>query len=172
MQALVSLTKMPDRREDSTGQWFERIGHKIAGRPRCAFRHHRRAPSTPSILLRLRRLSHWQLHLLHQLDPRDFGRLAHSNAHILQQSGVALERRVRVAHDVGGPFVLGGVGVAGADEFALEGFELLLGAEFVGLKRTELVDVVSDRGLGKLTMFADCVREVLEFEGVVVEVKS
>lgn len=40
---------------------------------------------------------------------------------------------VAVAVDVGGPFVLGGVGVAGADVAGLQGFELLLGAEFVGL---------------------------------------
>ena len=40
---------------------------------------------------------------------------------------------VAVAVDVGGPFVLCGVGVAGADVARLEGFELLLRAEFVGL---------------------------------------
>ena len=35
--------------------------------------------------------------------------------------------------DVGDPFEFRGVGVAGADVAGLEGFELLLGAEFVGL---------------------------------------
>ncbi len=43
-------------------------------------------------------------------------------------------RRVAVAVDVGGPFVLGGVGVAGADVARLELLQLLLGAEFVGLR--------------------------------------
>lgn len=42
-------------------------------------------------------------------------------------------RRERVAVDVGGPFVFGRVGVARADVSRLELFELLLGAEFVGL---------------------------------------
>jgi len=42
-------------------------------------------------------------------------------------------RRVAVAVDVGRPFVLCGVGVAGADVAGLELLELLLGAEFVGL---------------------------------------
>jgi len=41
--------------------------------------------------------------------------------------------RVAVAVDVGRPFVLCGVGVAGADVAGLELLELLLGAEFVGL---------------------------------------
>ncbi len=36
--------------------------------------------------------------------------------------------------DVGGPVVLCRVGVAGADVAGLEGLELLLGAEFVGLE--------------------------------------
>ena len=40
---------------------------------------------------------------------------------------------VGVAVDVGDPFEFGGVGVAGADVARLEGFELLLRAEFVGL---------------------------------------
>jgi hypothetical protein len=48
---------------------------------------------------------------------------------------VALERGVRVAHDVGRPLVLGRVGVPGANVFVLQRFELLLGAEFVGLDR-------------------------------------
>jgi hypothetical protein len=47
---------------------------------------------------------------------------------------VALERGVRVAHDVGRPLVLGRIGVPGADVFVLQRFELLLGAEFVGLE--------------------------------------
>jgi hypothetical protein len=46
---------------------------------------------------------------------------------------MALERGVRVAHDVRRPLVLGRVGVAGSDVFVLQRFELLLGAEFVGL---------------------------------------
>lgn len=40
---------------------------------------------------------------------------------------------VRVAVDVGGPFVLGGVGVTCADVTGLELLQLLLSAEFVGL---------------------------------------
>lgn len=40
---------------------------------------------------------------------------------------------VGVAVDIGHPFEFGGVGVAGADVAGLEGFELLLGAEFVCL---------------------------------------
>lgn len=40
---------------------------------------------------------------------------------------------VAVASDVGGPFVLRGVGVAGADVARLELLELLGCAEFVGL---------------------------------------
>lgn len=43
-------------------------------------------------------------------------------------------RGVAVAMDVGGPFVLCGVGVAGADVAGLQSFELLLRAEFVGLE--------------------------------------
>jgi len=46
---------------------------------------------------------------------------------------VTLERGVGVAHDVGGPLMLGSVGMPGADVFVLQGFELLLCAEFVGL---------------------------------------
>lgn len=41
-------------------------------------------------------------------------------------------RRIAVADDVGFPFVLGCVGVAGADVAGLQGFEVLEGAEFVG----------------------------------------
>lgn len=41
-------------------------------------------------------------------------------------------RSVAVAHDVGGPFVFGCVGVSGTDVAGLEGFEILEGAEFVG----------------------------------------
>lgn len=41
-------------------------------------------------------------------------------------------RSVGVAHDVGGPFELCCVGVAGTDVAGLERFEVLLGAEFVG----------------------------------------
>ena len=41
--------------------------------------------------------------------------------------------RVRVAVDVAEPLVFGRVGVARADVARLQGFELLLGAEFVGL---------------------------------------
>lgn len=41
--------------------------------------------------------------------------------------------RIAVAMDVGGPFVLCCVGVAGADVARLELLELLLGAEFVCL---------------------------------------
>lgn len=40
---------------------------------------------------------------------------------------------VAVAVDVGGPFVLCGVGVAGADVAGGEEFELLVGAEFICL---------------------------------------
>lgn len=36
--------------------------------------------------------------------------------------------------------MLGGVGVACADVLVLQGFELLLGAEFVGLERLLLID--------------------------------
>jgi hypothetical protein len=46
---------------------------------------------------------------------------------------VTLIGSVRVAHDVGRPLVLGRVGVPGANVFVLQGFELLLSAEFVGL---------------------------------------
>lgn len=41
-------------------------------------------------------------------------------------------RSVAVAHDVGGPFVFGCVGVTGTDVACLEGFKVLEGAEFVG----------------------------------------
>lgn len=51
----------------------------------------------------------------------------------MQQGRVALVGGVRVARDVGGPFVFGGVSVARADVFVLELFELLLCAEFVCL---------------------------------------
>lgn len=49
---------------------------------------------------------------------------------------------VRVAHDVGGPFEFGGVGVAGTDVTGLERFEVLLGAEFVGHFCKEVLVVV------------------------------
>ena len=41
-------------------------------------------------------------------------------------------RSVAVAKDVGGPLVLGGVGVAGTNVAGLEGLEVLEGTEFVG----------------------------------------
>lgn len=51
----------------------------------------------------------------------------------MQQRRVSLVAGVAVARDVRGPLVRGGVGVPGADVLVLQGFELLLGAEFVGL---------------------------------------
>lgn len=58
---------------------------------------------------------------------------AHAHTHVEQHARVALKRGIRVAHDVGCPLVLGGVGVPSADVFVLQGFELLLCAKFVGL---------------------------------------
>ncbi len=55
---------------------------------------------------------------------------------------MALIRCVRVAGDVGGPLVFGGVGVAGPDVFVLESLELLLGAEFVGLCGSTVLEAV------------------------------
>jgi hypothetical protein len=49
---------------------------------------------------------------------------------------MSLVGRERVARNVRGPFVFGGVGVTRADVFVLQRFELLLGAEFVGLRST------------------------------------
>lgn len=44
-------------------------------------------------------------------------------------------RRQTIAMDIGGPFEFRSIGVAGADVAGLELLELLLGAEFVCLKR-------------------------------------
>jgi len=60
----------------------------------------------------------------------------------VKQRRVALVRGVGVTSDVGGPFVFGGVGVAGPDVFVLESLELLLGAEFVCLYRSEVLEAV------------------------------
>lgn len=46
---------------------------------------------------------------------------------------MALVAGIRVAGDIGGPLVLRGVGMTGSDVLVLQRFELLLGAEFVGL---------------------------------------
>ena len=54
---------------------------------------------------------------------------------------------VRVAMDVAGPLELGRVRVARADVARLELFQLLLGAEFVGLEG--LVDVLGGEGRWK-----------------------
>lgn len=71
-------------------------------------------------------------HLNHH-PPHLLPRLPHPHRHIRQQRRVPDIRRVAVAVDVRGPFVFGGVGVAGPDVARLELLELLLRAEFVGL---------------------------------------
>ena len=48
--------------------------------------------------------------------------------------------------------MFGGVGVAGADVFVLQGFELLLGAEFVGLDRVGVSWIWEGGGEGGRTM--------------------
>ena len=53
--------------------------------------------------------------------------------HVLHHRRVSNIARVRVAVQVGDPFALGGVGVAGAYVAHLEGFEVLLRSEFVCL---------------------------------------
>jgi len=86
-----------------------------------------------SFIFRGRRRSHWQHHAFHTVPAHSFHIDAHSHAHVKHHARMALERGVGVAHDIGGPLVLGGVGVTCADVFVLQGFELLLCAEFVGL---------------------------------------
>lgn len=90
-------------------------------------------PTSPSLILHLRRLPYRLHHPLDHHAPHLLPALAHADAHVAQQGRVADVGGVAIAVDVGGPFVLGGVGVAGADVAGLQGFELLLGAEFVGL---------------------------------------
>jgi len=79
------------------------------------------------------RRSYRQHHALHTVPAYGFHIGTHSHTHVQHHARVALEGGVRVAHDVGGPLMLGGVGVTGADVFVLQGFELLLCAEFIGL---------------------------------------
>lgn len=52
---------------------------------------------------------------------------------------MTLERSVRVAHDVRGPLMFSSVGVPCADVFVLQGLELLLCAEFVGLSEMHML---------------------------------
>lgn len=73
-------------------------------------------------------------------------RLAHADAHVVQQRRVALVAGVRVARDVRRPLVLGGVGVPRADVLVLQRFELLLGAQFVGLVDGGLVGIPRGEG--------------------------
>lgn len=56
---------------------------------------------------------------------------------------MADERTVSVPRDVGGEVVVGGVTVADADEFVLEGLKLLGVAEFVGLGEVSFKGVLS-----------------------------
>lgn len=67
------------------------------------------------------------------MPPHGLGVDAHADTHVQQHARVALVGSVRVAHDVRRPLVLGRVGVSRADVLVLQRFELLLGAEFVGL---------------------------------------
>ena len=58
--------------------------------------------------------------------------LAHTHRHVGEQRVVTDVRSVAVAKDVGGPLVLGGVGVAGTNVAGLEGLKVLECTEFVG----------------------------------------
>jgi hypothetical protein len=89
------------------------------------------SPNHPISSTHLWRLAHRLNHLLQQLDPRLLPALALANTYILQHRRVSDKGRVGVALDVGRPFVFCCVGRAGADVARLQGFELLLGAEFV-----------------------------------------
>jgi len=87
----------------------------------------------PSFLL-LRRRPHRPDHALQTPHPHHLLRLPKPYAQITQHGRVSNVRSVAVAVNVGRPLELCGVGVSGADVARLEGFELLLGAEFVGLE--------------------------------------
>jgi hypothetical protein len=89
----------------------------------------------------LRRRPHRPHHALQQLHPCDLSRLSEPNAHVLQERRVPDVAAQRVALHVGHPFELCGVGAADADEARLLGFKLLLGAEFVGHLRKEVLYV-------------------------------
>lgn len=80
----------------------------------------------------LRRIPSPPHHLLNHLRAHLLLRLAHPHSHIRQHWRMPDIRCVAVAHDVGGPVVLGGVGMAGADVPGLHGLEILHCAEFVG----------------------------------------
>lgn len=82
-------------------------------------------PSQFSLIKKSSYLNHHDAHLLLAL--------AEPNSHVLEQRRVSDVARVAIAGNVGSPFELGGVGVAGPDVARLELLKLLLGAEFVGL---------------------------------------
>lgn len=83
------------------------------------------------------------------MHPNLLHRHAHADCHVVKERRVTLVAGVGVARNVGRPLVLGGVGVTGADELVLEGFELLLGAQFVGLENVSRMQI---SGLDRLTM--------------------
>lgn len=95
------------------------------------------------------------------MHPNLLHRHAHSDRHVVKKRRVALVAGVGVAGDIGGPLVLGGVCVAGSDVFVLQRFELLLGAEFVGLVGGQLGKAV--RIAAVLTMMRS-----VQVEGLVV----
>lgn len=88
------------------------------------------SPLSPSPLLPCH-LTHCTY--LQKSAPSNLPRLPHPKRHIPQQPRMADVGSAAVAMDVGSPFVLCCVGVAGADVARLELFELLGCAEFVGL---------------------------------------
>lgn len=79
----------------------------------------------------LRRIPRAPNHLLYEHRPHLLLGLAHPDGHVAQDRRVSDVRGVAVADDVGGPLVLGRVGVARADVAGLQGLEVLEGAELV-----------------------------------------
>lgn len=79
-----------------------------------------------SLFLRLRWIPRPANHLLNHRSSHLLLWLAHSQRHVREQRRVPDIRRIAVADDVGFPFVLGCVGVAGADVAGLQGFEAIL----------------------------------------------
>lgn len=129
---------------------------------------HQPSPTTHHSVLHIRRLPHRLHHLLNQHQPRLLPALAQPQTHVTQQRWVADERTVAVAHDVGRPLELRRVGVAGADVARLEGFELLLLAEFVGHDFSGRGFVRWEEGCGGGGLL---LKGFWRWEGVVVEVE-
>jgi hypothetical protein len=86
-------------------------------------------------LLSYRRRSYRPNHPFQASHPNHLLALSKTNAHIAQHRWMSNIGSVRVAVNIRCPLELGGICVACADVACLQGFELLLGTEFVSLMR-------------------------------------